>query len=80
MFMLKIAPRHTRLNVENKVVPPYANPSAGQRCLVFLPDEYLSKLPQVAFEKQIFCLRPKQGCPTPGNLWYDAMAVGKEKL
>ena len=32
------------------------------------------------FEKQIFYLGPKQDCPKPGNLWHDAMAVGKEKL
>ena len=32
------------------------------------------------FEKQIFYLGRKQDCPKPGNLWHDAMAVGKEKL
>ena len=33
-----------QINVENKIVPIYASPAAGERCLVFLLDLYLSKL------------------------------------
>ena len=39
-----------QLQVTHKVVPVYANPTAGEHCLVYL---YLSKLPKMAFEKAI---------------------------
>ena len=41
------------LNVDNEVVPIYACPGAGERCLVYLLDFYLSKLPSIAFEKDV---------------------------
>ena len=47
------------LRVSNKVVPVYANPSIGERCVVYLLDLYLSKYPRMAFEKGIYYLRPK---------------------
>ena len=37
------------LNVENKVVPVYASPAAGERCLVYLLDLYLQKLPPIKY-------------------------------
>ena len=36
-------------DMENKVVPVYANTASGARCVVALLDRYLSKLPAVAF-------------------------------
>ena len=47
------------LNVDNKVVPIYVCPAAGERCLVHLLDLYLSKLPSIAFEKDVFYRKPK---------------------
>lgn len=41
------------LRYENKQVPCPAVPENGQKCLVFLLDLYLSKLPTIAFEKDI---------------------------
>ena len=41
------------MNVDNKVVLIYARPGAGERCLVYLLDLYLSKLPSIAFEKDV---------------------------
>ena len=67
------------LNIENKCVPCVALPENRPRCLVFLLDLYLSKLPNFAFDKGIFYCRPKQNCPSQGS-WYDAVAVGKNKL
>ena len=67
------------LNIENKCVPCVALQENRPRCLVFLLDLYLSKLPKFAFDKGIFYCRPKQNCPSQGS-WYDAVAVGKNKL
>ena len=64
----------------NKVVPVYADTQSRPRCLIYLPDLYLSKLPPMAREKDILYLRPKKRAPAGDLPWYDAMAVGKEKL
>ena len=48
-----------QLNVANKQVAGYATPSNEPRCIVFLLDLYLSKLPKYAFDKDVFYLRPK---------------------
>ena len=45
-----------QLHIENKRVPCYANPENEPRCLVFLLDLYLAKLPRYAFEKDVFYL------------------------
>ena len=69
------------VRVENKVVPVYANLESGQRCLVPLLDNYISKLPPVAFEKDAFYMRPKPVAPSDATSpWYDAVPVGKESL
>lgn len=70
----------TKLKVSNKVVPVYANPSAGERCLLYLLDLYMSKLPKEAFEKEIFYLRPKRTVPFADEPWYELAPIGKEKL
>ena len=64
----------------NKVVPVYADPQSCPRCLIYLLDLYLSKLPPMAREKDILYLHPKKRAPAGDLPWYDAMAVGKEKL
>ena len=70
-----------RLNDKNIVVPVYANPSAENRCLVRLLDLYIAKLPKMAFEKELFYLRPKPATPEDDSMpLYDAAPVGKEKL
>lgn len=52
------------VRVEKKVVPVYANPGSGQRCLVFLLDKNISKLPPVAFERDLFYMTPKPVIPS----------------
>ena len=56
-------------------------PENGQKCLVFLLDLYLSKLPTFAFEKDFLYLRPK--CSKPFHCvaaWYDKIPVEKNTL
>lgn len=70
-----------RLSASNKVIPVYANPFAGKRCLVYLLDLYMSKLPFDAFEKGVFYLRPKMEAPSQhDSVWYEPIPVGKDKL
>ena len=70
------------LNKENKVVPCPAVPDSNPRCLVYLLDLYLKKLPPFAFEKDVLYCRPKS--PTPAaesdSPWYDSIPVGKNTL
>ena len=42
-----------QLRMENKCVPCYAVPENSPACLVFLFDQYLSKLPQYAFKEDV---------------------------
>ena len=67
------------LKVHNKVVPVYSNPERESRCVVSLLDKYISKLPPVAFEKDVFYMRPKSTTPSiPDSPWYESIPVGKE--
>ena len=68
-----------QLRKENKCVHCYSLPSKAPRCLVHLLDLYLSKLPQYAFQKDIFYCWPKLKTPVEGP-WYDTVAVGHNKL
>ena len=69
------------LKIQNKVVPVYANADSGSRCVVALLDKYLSKLPPVAFEKDIFYMKPKTATPSDADSpWYEGAPVGKETL
>ena len=43
-----------QLNLNNKCINHYVRPDLGDRCHVKLLKLYLSKLPKVAFEKDIF--------------------------
>ena len=66
------------LCLENKQVPCYSIPENRPRCLVYLLDMYLSKLPSYAFEKDV---RPKANTPASDKEpWYDRIPVGKNTL
>ena len=69
----------TSTRITNKVVPVYARPESRPRCLVYLLDTYLEKLPVWAKEKDIFYCRPAK-IPNHSGVWYECAAVGKEKL
>lgn len=69
------------LRYENKEVPCPAIPEERPKCLVYLFDIYLSKLPKYAFDEDILYLRPKRVAPSdPNAKWYDNVAVGKNTL
>ena len=69
------------LRVENKIVPVYSNPESRSRCVVSLLDKYISKLPPVAFEKDVFYMRHKLATPADSDSpWYEGFPVGKETL
>ena len=44
--------------IPTKVVPIHGSKEAGKRCHVRVLDVYLSKIPKLAFEKEIFYLCP----------------------
>ena len=59
------------------MVPAYANAASGARCVL----KYLSKLPAVAFQKDIFYMKPKAApLADADSLWYEGVPVGKETL
>ena len=66
---------------ENKHVPCIAVPDQSPRCLVYLLDLYLNKLPQYAFTQDVLYCRPTEYTPVCDKLlWYDPVPVGKNKL
>ena len=69
-----------QLRMEHKIVPIYANPKAGIRCPVFLLDEYIRKLPEIAIEKDFFYCKPSPVTPKDGQPWYYPVPVGKNVL
>ena len=70
-----------KIHVKNKVVPIYACPEVGDRCLVNVLDKYMSKLPPFALEHDLFYLRPLQVAPSdPKAPWYAAVPVGRDTL
>ena len=65
----------------NKVVLVYASRSTRPRCLVYLLDLYLSKLPAGSKERHMFYLRPAAKVPADLTApWYERALVGKEKI
>ena len=57
-------------------MPCPAVPEDIPKCLVFLLDLYLAKLPQFAFMKDILYLRPKLVTPlSDEDPWYDNVPV-----
>ena len=70
-----------QLRVENKSVPILATPEADNRCHVHILDLYLSKLPPIAKDKDLFYWRPFDTVPKdPAAPWYMASPVGKNVL
>ena len=61
--------------MSNKVAKSVAVPEAGERCHVYLPDLYISKLPPDAHKAGAFYLRP-----LPNTPWYTAVPIGKNTL
>ena len=59
------------LRVTNKVVPVYALPKDRPRCLVYLLDTYLNKLPAGGADLEAFYLQPLKTTPKNANEpWY----------
>ena len=62
--------RH-QLNLENKVVVQYARPELGERYHVHLFRFYLSKLPECAFQEDIFYWKARSTIPEGADQpWY----------
>ena len=73
--------RQGGLKQMNKVVTIVSNTSVGNRCPVFLIDLYISKLPPVAKEKDIFYCRPLTNLPKDSSgPWYIGVPIGKNTL
>ena len=68
-----------QLGVENKCVPIYRNREAGERCLVYLLDLYISKIPDKAKEADLFYCRPLQ-VYAECKCWYSRQPRGKHTL
>ena len=69
------------MRVKNKVVKIESVPAAGTRCHVYVLDEYFSKLPQEAFERDNFYVQPLPNCAKGSTApWFLAKPVGKNFL
>ena len=69
------------MRVENKEITCHPCPEEIPKCLVFLLNKYLAKLPKYAFQQDILYLRPKASTPADDQLpWYEEAAVGKNTL
>lgn len=72
--------RH-QLNLENKVVVQYAQPELGERCHVHLLRLYLSKLPECAFQEDVFYWKARGSIPDAADLpWYTRNVLGHNVL
>ena len=60
----------------NKQMPIYACPAAGNRCHVGVLDMYYSKVPEQAFENDVFYLKPS-GCPGSSILQWAEMNLAR---
>ena len=70
-----------KLRSENKCVPCYPIPEESPRCLVFLLDQHLNKLPQYAFDNYVLYCWPKPCTPASSTVpWYENAPVRKNKL
>ena len=68
--------RH-QLNLTNKVVVQYSHPELGSRCHVYLLRLYLSKLPEIAFQRDIFYWKALDKVPDSADQpWYSRSVVG----
>lgn len=67
--------------MENKTVVQYARPLSGERCHVYLLQLYLSKLPESAFQRDIFYMRPRPSIPYSATTsWYYNSPLGHNTL
>ena len=67
-----------QLKVGHKAVTIIANTTVGERCPVFILDNYISMLPTAAIEKDIFYCRPLPFMPKgEDEPWYRAVPVDK---
>ena len=70
-----------QLNLENKSVVQYARPELGERCHVYLLRLYLSKLPESAFQRDIFYMKPRSEIPpSAADAWYTNVPLGHNSL
>ena len=73
--------RINQLRLEHKIVTVVANPTAGERCPVYILDKYTSKLTSKAKELDISYCHPCPKLPkTSEEPWFIASAVGKNTL
>ena len=68
-----------QLNLTNKSVRYYSQPSLGNCCHVQVLQFYISKLPQAAVEKDIFYCKPIKK-KKDEKLWYCAVSLGHNTL
>ena len=68
-----------QLNLQNKTVRYYSQPSLGCRCHVYLIDCYIAKLPEEAIKKDIFYCRPLKKFEK-GKPWYCSVPLGHNCL
>ena len=70
-----------QLNLENKEVQHFAQPSLEHRCHVHLLQKYISKLPHEAKQSDIFYCKPKATVPKDSaQPWYFNVPLGHNKL
>ncbi len=70
-----------QIKLEHKVVTITANPSVAERCPVYILDQYISKLPAKAKEKDLFYCRPLENVPKdPSAPWFADVPIGKNIL
>ena len=67
------------MSIEGKTVRSHANPNAGDHCHVRILDKYFDKLPEEAFSKDVFYVRPLKNW-TADSIWYMSVPVGKNTL
>ena len=66
------------LRVENKSVPCFTVTENVSKCLVFILNLYMKRLPSYAFIEDF---RPKEKCPAdPESPWYEERPLGKNAL
>ena len=70
-----------QLDIENKVVEQFQDLRAGDRCHTYLLHLYFSKVPDKAFEQDIFYVRPLPKIPAgPSAPWFTSVLVGRNTL
>ena len=70
-----------QLNLDNKCITQYACPQLGERCHVYLLKLYVSKLPEKAFERDVFYMKPVANLPvSPSDPWYCNSPLGHNTL